>query len=93
MSRSSEKMGSVEAERWCFRFLSWTRTGAGAAEVEPDPDAVWLGLGFDGALRSDAGTSMWAKSIRQTKFADNKQTLTIFDMDNLVDESLICQLG
>lgn len=84
-------MGSVEAERWCFRFFSWTRAGARVAEVDPDPDAVWLG--FDDMLRSDAGTSTWAKSIRQTKFVVNRQALTILDMDNLVDESLVCQLG
>jgi hypothetical protein len=84
-------MGSVEAERWCFLFFSWTRTGAGVAEVEPDPDAVWLVFG--GMLRSDAGTSTWAKTIRQTKFVVNGQALTILDMDNLVDESLVRQLG
>ena len=84
-------MGSVEADRWCFRFFSWTRAGAGVAEMEPDPDAVWLG--FDGVLRSDAGTSTWAKSIRQTTVVVIGQALTIFDMDNLVDESLVCQLG
>jgi hypothetical protein len=32
-------------------------------EVEAELDAV--GLGLDGALRSDAGTSMWANSTRQ----------------------------
>ena len=90
-SRSSENMGSVEAERWCFRFFSWTRAGAGVAEVEPDPDAVWLG--FDDMLRSDAGTSTWAKNICQTKFVVNRQALTILNMDNLIDESLVCQLG
>jgi hypothetical protein len=84
-------MGSVEAERWCFRFFSWTRAGAGVAEVEPDPDEVWPG--FDGMLRSDAGTSTWAKSIRQTKHVVDSQVLTILDMDNLVDESFVCQLG
>jgi hypothetical protein len=84
-------MGSVEAERWCFRFFSWTRADAGVVEVEPDADAVWPG--FDGVLRSDAGTSRWANSIRQTRFVVNSQALTILDMDNLVDESLVCQLG
>ena len=56
--------------------------------MEPDPDAVWLGL--DGMLRSDAGTSTWAKSIRQTKFVVNSQALTVLDMNNLVDKSLVC---
>jgi hypothetical protein len=66
-------MGSVEAERWCFRFFSWTRAAAGVAEVEPDPDAVWPGFG--GMLRSDAGTSTWAKSIRQIKFVVDSRPL------------------
>ena len=39
------------------------------------------------------GSRCGLKGIRQTKFADNSQTLTIFYMDNLVDESLVCQLG
>ena len=29
----------------------------------------------------------------KTKLAVNSQALTILDMDNLVDESLVCQLG
>jgi len=55
--------------------------------VEPDPDAVWLG--FEGTLRSDAGTSTWAESTRQAKVEANSQALTISDMNNLINYTLI----
>lgn len=60
-------------------------------EAEADPDAV--GLGLDGALSSDAGTSMWAKSTRQSQVGRSGHALTISDMDNLVDQPLVRQLG